>query len=116
MGLGSKRFWRSVAEIGLAVIPGGGVAVGVGKAVGGLVLSEFLKPDSEEQLRFKAWVAVAETLESNDNLTNEQKWQALVGRVTTDLELYYGEAPKSYDVMFNASAALKEARGEFVEN
>ncbi len=110
MGFGGKKFWGSVASIGLQFVPGGSVA----RAVGGLVLSELLKPDSDEQGRFKQWVEFAVVLASG-LLTDDERWTALTGRVESDLEGYYGGKPKLHDVMFNASAALKEARGEFEE-
>ena len=55
-------------------------------------------------------------LEGNKLISEELKWETLVGRVTDDLATYYGEPPKVHDVMFNASAALKEARKEFEED
>ena len=109
MGFGSKKFWRSVATFGLSLAPGGAVV----KAGAGLVLSEFLKPDSEEKKRFKAWVEFAEAMDTNPHIDGAAKWEALESRVRDDLERYYGEEPKNHDVLFNASAALKEARREF---
>ena len=111
MGWGGKKFWRSVAEIGLSVAPGGALV----KAGGGLVISQFLKPDSEEQKQFKIWVEFVRVLDNNKHMTEDRLWEVLVAKVTDELEDYYGEVPKLYDIMYNASAALKEARKEFEE-
>jgi hypothetical protein len=109
MGLGWKKFWRTVATIGLNVAPGGVLV----KSIGGMVLSTFLAPDSDEQRHFQTWVAYAAGMEDNPHIDGAAKWQALMGLVHYDLERYYGKEPKNYDVLFNASAALKEARSEF---
>lgn len=115
MGFGSKKFWGSVAKIGIGFLPAGGAAMEAAKLGGELVVGELLMKDDDAKKLYRGWYKVGALLRDDDTLTNGERKTRLLERIDMDWKVFYAETPSETDLMLTFYTIVKDVQGGFEE-
>jgi len=107
-----KKFFGSLAKIGLGLIPGGGAAIEAAKLGGELVVGQLLLQDDEEKTLYREWYELAMGLRDGEH-TNARRKELLLGRIRVDLAARDGAEPGETDLMFNFYLVVRDVKGGF---